>query len=42
MQGTDGMVAASHPATAVAGLDISRRGGNAIDAGVAVGLASGL
>src|SRR5262245_35073217 len=39
IQGTNGMVVASHPAAAMAGLDILRRGGNAIDAGVAVGLA---
>ena len=39
IQGTNGVVVASHPAAAMAGLDILRRGGNAIDAGVAVGLA---
>ena len=39
MQGTNGMVVASHPSAAMAGLDILRKGGNAIDAGVAVGLA---
>ena len=39
MQGTNGMVVASHPAAAMAGLDILKKGGNAIDAGVAVGLA---
>ncbi|MCE2404797.1 MAG: gamma-glutamyltransferase family protein [Dehalococcoidia bacterium] len=39
MQGANGMVVASHPSAAMAGLDILRRGGNAIDAGVAVGLA---
>ena len=39
MQGVNGMVAASHPAAAMAGLEILKKGGNAIDAGVAVGLA---
>ena len=39
MQGVNGMVVASHPSAAMAGLDALRRGGNAIDAGVAVGLA---
>lgn len=39
IQGTNGVVIASHPAAAMAGLDMLRRGGNAIDAGVATGLA---
>lgn len=39
IQGTHGVVVASHPAAAMAGLDILRQGGNAVDAGVAVGLA---
>ena len=39
MQGVNGMVAASHPSAAMAGLEVLKNGGNAIDAGVAVGLA---
>src|SRR5687768_7457162 len=39
IQGRNGVVVASHPDAAMAGLDILRRGGNAVDAGVAVGLA---
>lgn len=39
MQGTNGMVVASHPSAAMAGLEVLKKGGNAIDAGVAVGLA---
>ena len=39
IQGTNGVVVASHPSAAMIGLDVLRRGGNAIDAGVAVGLA---
>ena len=39
IQGTNGVVVSSHPSASMAGLDILRRGGNAIDAGVAVGLA---
>jgi gamma-glutamyltranspeptidase/glutathione hydrolase len=39
IQGTNGVVVSSHPSAAMIGLDILRRGGNAIDAGVAVGLA---
>ena len=39
MQGTNGMVVASHASAAQAGLEVLRKGGNAIDAGVAVGLA---
>jgi gamma-glutamyltranspeptidase/glutathione hydrolase len=39
IQGTHGGVVASHPSAAMIGLDILRRGGNAVDAGVAVGLA---
>ena len=38
IQGTNGIVVASHPSAAMAGLDVLKRGGNAIDAGVAVGL----
>ncbi|MGH8057195.1 MAG: gamma-glutamyltransferase, partial [Candidatus Entotheonellia bacterium] len=39
IQGTNGVVVSSHPSAAMIGLDVLRRGGNAIDAGVAVGLA---
>jgi gamma-glutamyltranspeptidase/glutathione hydrolase len=39
IQGTSGVVVSSHPSAAMIGLDILRQGGNAIDAGVAVGLA---
>ena len=39
IQSTHGLVVASHPSAAMIGLDILKRGGNAIDAGVAVGLA---
>ena len=39
IQGTNGVVVSSHPSASMAGLDILRRGGNAVDAGVAVGLA---
>jgi gamma-glutamyltranspeptidase / glutathione hydrolase len=39
IQSTNGAVVSSHPSAAMIGLDTLRRGGNAIDAGVAVGLA---
>ena len=39
IQGTRGVVVSSHPSAAMIGLDVLRHGGNAIDAGVAVGLA---
>jgi gamma-glutamyltranspeptidase/glutathione hydrolase len=39
IQGTNGVVVSSHPSAAMIGLDVLRQGGNAIDAGVAVGLA---
>lgn len=39
LQATRGAVVASHPAAAQAGLAILQKGGNAIDAGVATGLA---
>ena len=38
IQGTNGVVVAGHYYAALAGLDILKQGGNAIDAGVAVGL----
>jgi len=38
-QGVNGLVVASHPAAAMAGYEVLKRGGNAVDAGVAVGLA---
>jgi gamma-glutamyltranspeptidase / glutathione hydrolase len=38
IQGTNGVVVSSHPSAAMIGLNILRQGGNAIDAGVAVGL----
>jgi gamma-glutamyltranspeptidase/glutathione hydrolase len=39
IQGTHGVVVASHPSAAMIGLDVLRHGGHAVDAGVAVGLA---
>ncbi len=39
IQGTNGAVVSSHPSASMIGLDILQRGGTAIDAGVAVGIA---
>ena len=39
VQGVNGVVVSSHPSASMAGLDVLQRGGSAIDAGVAVGLA---
>jgi gamma-glutamyltranspeptidase/glutathione hydrolase len=39
IQGANGVVVSSHPSASMIGLDILQRGGNAIDAGVAVGMA---
>ena len=39
IQGVNGVVVSSHPSASMAGLEVLKRGGNAIDAGVAVGLA---
>lgn len=36
--GTNGVVVASHPAAAMAGYEVLRRGGNTVNAGVASGL----
>ncbi len=39
IQGANGIVVSSHPSASMIGMDILQRGGNAIDAGVAVGIA---
>src|SRR4051812_46605573 len=41
-RGEHGMVATGHPLATEAGLDVLRRGGNAIDAAIAVGLTLGV
>ena len=41
-QGDHGMVASGHPLATQAGLDVLKRGGNAVDAAIAVGLTLGV